>query len=406
MIRSMFTAISSLSAHKSYMDVVSDNISNVNTTGFKASRAKFQSQMAEMINPGSAPTPEVGGMNPSQIGLGARMTAVTPNLNQGSLNATSRNTDMAVQGNGFFMYRNDTDVFYSRDGAVRIDADGYLVNEANGYFLQGWTAEDSGLGMTVDSSQPTGDIQLPLNTSQARATEDATIGGNLDSSTSVGDTYEVTFGVYDSLGDLQNITLTFERASDSEWDWTASGTGVSGNGTITFDTNGMFDSATANTVTVTGSGGAANTVFDIDFSNATMLSSANDISVTYQDGLAAGGFTSFKISNPTGMIYGLFTNGEQQLVGQVSLASFVNPAGLERINQNLFMQGLNSGDPSVGEANTGGRGSINSGYLEASNVDLAQEFTNMIIAQRGFQASSRVITTSDEMLQELVNIKR
>jgi flagellar hook protein FlgE len=402
----MFTAISSLSAHKSYMDVVSDNISNVNTTGFKASRAKFQSQMAEMINPGSAPTPEVGGMNPSQIGLGARMTAVTPNLNQGSLNATSRNTDMAVQGNGFFMYRNDTDVFYSRDGAVRIDADGYLVNEANGYFLQGWTAEDSGLGMTVDSSQPTGDIQLPLNTSQARATEDATIGGNLDSSTSVGDTYEVTFGVYDSLGDLQNITLTFERASDSEWDWTASGTGVSGNGTITFDTNGMFDSATANTVTVTGSGGAANTVFDIDFSNATMLSSANDISVTYQDGLAAGGFTSFKISNPTGMIYGLFTNGEQQLVGQVSLASFVNPAGLERINQNLFMQGLNSGDPSVGEANTGGRGSINSGYLEASNVDLAQEFTNMIIAQRGFQASSRVITTSDEMLQELVNIKR
>ncbi len=406
MIRSMFTAISSLSAHKSYMDVVSDNISNVNTTGFKASRAKFQSQMAEMINPGSAPTPEVGGMNPSQIGLGARMTAVTPNLNQGSLNATSRNTDMAVQGNGFFMYRNDNDVFYSRDGAVRIDADGYLVNEANGYFLQGWTAEDTVMGMAVDSSQPTGDIQLPLNTSQARATEDATIGGNLDSSTSVGDTYEVTFGVYDSLGALQNITMTFERASDSEWDWTASGTGVSGNGTMTFDTNGMFDSATANTVTVTGSGGAANTVFDIDFSNATMLSSANDISVTYQDGLAAGGFTSFKISNPTGMIYGLFTNGEQQLVGQVSLASFVNPAGLERINQNLFMQGLNSGDPTVGEANTGGRGSINSGYLEASNVDLAQEFTNMIIAQRGFQASSRVITTSDEMLQELVNIKR
>ena len=406
MIRSMFTAISSLSAHKTYMDVVSDNIANVNTTGFKTSRAKFQSQMAELISPGAAPTAEVGGMNPSQIGLGARMTAITPNLNQGSLNATSRNTDMAVQGNGYFMYRNDTDIFYSRDGAARIDADGYLVNEANGYFLQGWTAEDTGSGMVVDTSRPTGDIQLPLNTSQARATENATIGGNLDSSTAVGDSYDVTFGVYDSLGALQNITLNFERASDSDWDWTASGTGVSGSGTVTFDTAGMFDSATANTVTVTGAGGASNTVFDLDFSSTTMLSSSNDASATFQDGLAAGGFTSFKISNPTGMIYGLFTNGEQQLVGQVSLSSFVNPAGLERINQNMFMQGLNSGDPSVGEANTGGRGSINSGYLEASNVDLAQEFTNMIIAQRGFQASSRVITTSDEMLQELVNIKR
>ncbi len=406
MIRSMFTAISSLTAHKTYMDVVSDNIANVNTTGFKTSRAKFQSQMSELISPGAAPTAEVGGMNPSQIGLGARMTAITPNLNQGSLNSTSRNTDMAVQGNGYFMYRNDTDIFYSRDGAARIDADGYLVNEANGYFLQGWTAEDTGSGMTIDTSRPTGDIQLPLNTSQARTTENATIGGNLDSSTAVGDSYDVTFGVYDSLGALQNITLNFERASDSDWDWTASGTGVSGSGTVTFDTAGMFDSATANTVTVTGSGGASNTVFDMDFSSTTMLSSSNDASATFQDGLAAGGFTSFKISNPTGMIYGLFTNGEQQLVGQVSLSSFVNPAGLERINQNMFMQGLNSGDPSVGEANTGGRGSINSGYLEASNVDLAQEFTNMIIAQRGFQASSRVITTSDEMLQELVNIKR
>ena len=405
MIRSMFTAISSLSAHKAYMDVVSDNLANVNTTAFKASRSKFQSQMAEMISPGSAPTDAVGGMNPSQIGLGARMTAVTPNLNQGSLTATSRNSDLAIQGNGYFMYRNDVDIYYTRDGATRIDADGYLVNEANGYRLQGWMAQDTGSGMEIDTSQPTGDIQLPMNTSQARATETATIGGNLDSRTPNGNTYEVTFGVYDSLGALQNITLDFTRASDTDWDWSVSGSGASGNGTVTFDSSGQYDSG-AGTVSIPGTGGASATSVDLDFSNATMLSSVSDASMTYQDGLAAGGFTSFKISNPTGLIYGLFTNGEQQLVGQVSLASFVNPAGLERINQNMFMQGLNSGDPSVGEANVGGRGSVNSGYLEASNVDLAKEFTNMIIAQRGFQASSRVITTSDEMLQELVNIKR
>jgi len=405
MIRSMFTAISSLSAHKTYMDVVSDNLANVNTTAFKASRAKFQSQMAEMLSPGSAPTTEIGGINPSQIGLGARMTAVTPNMSQGSLNATSRNTDMAVQGNGYFMYRNDIDIFYARDGATQIDAEGYLVNEANGYRLQGWLATDTGSGMVVDTTQPTEDLQLPLNTSQARATANAYLGGNLDSTAAIGDTYDVTFGVYDSLGALQTVTLTYTRASNTTWDYAASGVGVSGSGTITFDANGQY-SAGGGSVTVTGSGGAANTVFALDFADTTMLASTSDNAVTFQDGLAAGSFTSFKIANPSGLIYGIFTNGEQELVGQVALASFTNPAGLERITQNMFQEGLNSGTPTIGTAETGGRGSINSGYLESSNVDLSQEFTNMIIAQRGFQASSRVITTSDEMLQELVNLKR
>ena len=401
MLRSMFTAISALSAHKTYMDVVSDNLANANTTGFKASRSKFQSQHTELISPGSKPSGETGGVNPSAIGLGARMTAVTPAFTQGSLEGTGRNTDMAIQGNGFFIYRNGQEEYYSRDGATQVDADGYMVNESNGYRLQGWTATDSASGLIIDTSLPIGDIQLPLNTSQARATSAVSMGGNLDSETAVGGTYDVTFGIYDSLGALQDVTVSFTRASDTEWDWSASGS----SGSIVFDNEGQYVSGTGS-VTIPGSNGAANTTFNLEMENVTQLSKSSDATAQYQDGLAAGGFTSFKISNPTGKIYGIYTNGEQQLVGQIALSSFVNPVGLRRVNQNMFEDGLNSGEPSVGAANTGGRGSVNSGYLESSNVDLAREFTNMIVAQRGFQASSRVISTSDEMLQELVNIKR
>ena len=401
MIRSMFTAISALSAHKTYMDVVSDNLANANTTGFKASRSKFKSQHTELISPGSAPSDETGGVNPSQIGLGSRMSAVTPSFTQGSLEGTGRNTDMAIQGNGFFIYRNGEEQYYSRDGATQVDADGYMVNESNGYRLQGWLANDTGSGLTIDTSQPVGDIQLPLNTSQARATSAVTMGGNLSSETTIGDSYDVTFGIYDSLGAVQDVNVTFTRTSNTEWDWTASGD----SGTIVFDSDGQYTSGSGS-VTIPGTSGAAATTFNMDLESITQLSKSSDATAQYQDGLAAGGFTSFKISNPTGRVYGIYTNGEQQLVGQIALSSFVNPVGLKRTNQNMFEDGLNSGEPSIGVANTGGRGSVNSGYLESSNVDLAREFTNMIVAQRGFQASSRVISTSDEMLQELVNIKR
>lgn len=401
MLRSMFTAISALSAHKDYMDVVSDNLANANTTAFKASRSKFQSQHTELVTPGSAPSDESGGVNPSQIGLGTRMSAVTPSFTQGSLEGTGRNTDMAIQGNGFFIYRNGDEQYYSRDGATQVDADGYLVNESNGFRLQGWLASDSGSGLTIDSSQPVEDIQLPLNTSQARATTTATMGGNLNSEAAIGESYDVTFGIYDSLGAVQDVTVTFTRTSDTEWDWAASGD----SGTIVFDSDGQYTSGSGS-VTIPGTNGAAATTFNLDMESVTQLSKSSDATAQYQDGLAAGGFTSFKISNPNGKVYGIYTNGEQQLVGQVALSSFVNPVGLKRTNQNMFEDGLNSGEPSIGIANTGGRGSVNSGYLESSNVDLAREFTNMIVAQRGFQASSRVISTSDEMLQELVNIKR
>jgi flagellar hook protein FlgE len=191
-------------------------------------------------------------------------------------------------------------------------------------------------------------------------------------------------------------------------------TGV-GAGTVTFDANGQLDTTLATNPTVTtpvqipGSAGSANggqIALTLDFSKMTMLSAASSATVTSQDGLAAGTVSDVFISPNDGTVSLIYSNGLTEQVGQVALARFTNPNGLIRADGTSFAVGLNSGDPQIGAPSTGGRGSIAAGYLEASNVDMAQEFTNMILAQRGFQASSRVITTSDEILQELVNLKR
>ncbi len=401
MLRSMFTAISALHLHQYFMDVVADNLANANTYGFKANRFSFQDQFSQMISVGSAPNGNMGGVNPIQIGLGTRIGTTTPTFTQGSLEATGRNTDLAMQGDGFFIYSNGQKSYYSRDGMLDIDADGYLVNSATGMRVQGWQAQG---GVIAGGGATTG-IQLPIGSTLARATTNTLIGGNLDSSLPIGDSYDLTMGVYNSLGVLHDVTVTITHDADNSWSWTASGGGATGSGTLTFDADGQYVSG-AGTITIPGTGGAADTTFDLDLTSVTQLASDSDISLINQDGLAAGDLTTFYVSSDNGEVYGIYSNGMQELVGQLAIARFVNPSGLIRSGQNMYEQGLNSGDASVGTAGTGGRGVVVSGYLEGSNVDMAQEFTNMILAQRGFQASSRVITTSDEMLQELVNIKR
>jgi flagellar hook protein FlgE len=405
MLRSMYTAISALTLHQSYMDVVADNLANTNTYGFKASRMSFQDQIGELLSVGSAPNENAGGVDPTQIGLGVRLGSITAVFSQGVLQATGRNTDMAIQGDGFFIYADGPVSSYSRDGAIEIDSTGYLVNLTTGMRLQGWRATGSGPAATIDTGGPIGAIQLPLGTNLARATSNAILGGNLDATTEVGGSFDITVGAFDSLGNLKSINVNFTKTADNAWEWTASGSDASGSGTIEFTEEGQYASGSGS-ITFPGTDGSADTTFTVDLSNVTQLASAHTIAATSQDGLAAGSLASFFVTPKTGEIYALYSNGLRQLVGQVALASFVNPSGLIRDGQNMFKQGFNSGEPVVGAPRSGGRGQLVSGYLEGSNVDLAQEFTNMILAQRGFQASSRVITTSDEMLQELVNIKR
>jgi flagellar hook protein FlgE len=403
----MFTAISALNLHQTFMNVVADNLANANTYGFKASRISFQDQLGQIIQPGSAPTATMGGVNPTVIGLGSRLGSISAVFSQGMLQSTGRNTDLAIHGDGFFIYNDGTGNFYSRDGALALDANGNLVNSASGMLLQGWQATTSGSVGTVDTGLPLTAIHLPIGSTLASPTTNAALAGNLDSSIAVGDTRQFTVGAYDSLGTLHSVTLTFTNNGNGQWQWAASGQNVtSGSGTVNFNSSGDYQSSTGANIVITGSNGAANTSFALDVSKITQLATATSVAASNQNGIAPGSFTSFSITPQTGEVYAVYSNGLQSLVGQVALANFVNPSGLVREGQNMFKEGLNTGQPMIGTPNTGERGTVVSGYLEGSNVDLAQEFTNMILAERGFQASSRVITTSDEMLQELVNIKR
>ncbi len=300
MIRSMFTAISSLGLHQKYLDVVSNNLANANTTGYKADRVLFQSQFSQMLSPGSAPADPLGGTNPTQIGLGVGLGYISANFTQGTLQSTGRNLDLAVQGDGFFIYGQDVNQRFSREGSMNMDSEGYLVNMASGLRTQGWTADATG---AVDTNTAIGDIQIATDQTLARATATVNMGGNLSADTVTDGTGEVTstMAVYDSLGALQTGTVKFTRTAADPLVWTweivdpATGLpdpafGV-GNGTITFDVDGQVDTTiTPNPVVTTavqlpGSAGSANgELIDLtlDMTSMTMLTADNSVTVISQ----------------------------------------------------------------------------------------------------------------------------
>lgn len=413
MLRSMFTAISSLSLHQNYLDVIADNLANSNTTGYKSSRVVFQDQFAQVMSSGSAPTTDIGGINPTQVGLGVKVGYISPLFTQGALESTNRSTDLAIQGNGFFIYKQGQQTYYSREGSLEIDATGYLVNNSTGMRIQGWTLPAGSTG-AVDTNQAPGDMKITTDSSIAQQTTSVNLGGNLSSATATGGTVTTTFSVYDSMGNPLTAHVSFTRtANPLVWTWQmvdASGNATTGDGTLAFDAAGQYDAAhssVAHDPVIDATGGATDvTLTDFNLSNLTQLATASNVTSKSQNGLAAGSVSDIYTAPNSGEIYLVYSNGLKEKIGMLALANFTNPTGLIRAGSNNYKIGLNSGEPQVGAANTGGRGSISSGYLEASNVDMAQEFTNMILAQRGFQASARVITTSDEIMQELVGLKR
>jgi flagellar hook protein FlgE len=404
MLRSMYTAISSLNLNQNYLDVVASNLANANTIGFKASRFMFQDQFSQMMSPGSAPTTTSGGMNPTQVGLGSQVGYISPNFLQGALQATGRNLDLAMQGDGFFIYGTGAERRYSREGSLALDSNGKIVNSSTGLRVQGWKF-DATTGK-VDPNSTIGDIDIPTGQAKAKATTAVTIGGNLNVDNTVNkpnDKITVTVGAYDALGNQVPVKVVLTRKSDTVWSYDINGTTAD----LDFGTTGKLPAGTTvGPVTITGGTGAPTFPVTFDFSNLTMQAAANTASVTSQDGLASGTVSDVYITPNDGAIYLVYSNGMREQLGQVAVARFTNPEGLIQSGHTMFQVGLNSGDPQLGAAGTGGRGAIAAGYLEGSNVDMAQEFTNMIMAQRGFQASSRVITTSDEIMQELVNLKR
>jgi flagellar hook protein FlgE len=392
MLRSLYSGISGLRAHQTMLDVTGNNIANVNTTAFKASATQFQDTLSQMTQGAAGPQAAVGGSNPAQVGLGVQVAGITTNFAQGSAQSTGRSRDMMISGDGYFVTQLGGETLYTRAGSFDFDAEGRLV-APGGALVQGWSANNG----VINTGGATGNITLPLNAvSPAVATTEATVGGNLPSDAAPGTVLVRDVKVYDASGKASTISLTLTRTAVAG-EWSVSGD----NGATTTGTNLTFDAAGK----LTGGGAQSVSGVDFDLSGVSGYAALNTISVTSQNGSDAGTLKSYTLGKD-GTLVGLFSNGGQVAIGRIALATFVNPGGLEKAGGSNYRTTVNSGAAEVGQAGTGSLGALSSGQLEMSNVDLSQEFTNLIVAQRGFQANARIITTSDEVLQELTNLKR
>ncbi len=409
---SILTAASALRNHQSYMDVVANNIANMNTIGFKSSRLIFADLLSRTLSPGAGPAENNGGINPRQIGLGVTLGSITTLMTQGILQNTGRPQDLAITGAGFFVYHDGFQPIYSRDGALGVDAQGYLVSLNTGLRIQGWEAAEDG---TVNTAEPLGGIQIPIGAPMAAvATTVIQMAGNLNASTPDGESIATTAQFYDSLGALHTFTLTFTKSGANAWsvsldtDDATVNLGAPQPATVRFDENGQLVDPPDGQITFAGTltNGAADVNITLEIGKIGQLESSgmDNLYVVDQNGRAAGQMMDFSI-NETGEIVAVYTNGLRRVLGQLALAEFANPSGLTKSGQNGYLQSANSGDPQIVTAD-GSRNVISAGFLEMSNVDLTLEFSEMIRAQRGFQANSRVVTTSDAMIEELVNLVR
>lgn len=463
-MRSLYSGVSGLRVHQTKMDVIGNNIANVNTIGFKSSSVQFTDILYQTTKNASGPNSATGtaGTNSQQIGLGASVAAIKTNITQaGGAQRTDSATDLMINGDAFFVVNKDGQNYFTKAGAFTFDAAGNLAMES-GAIVQGWKADDK--GNIVKTAVTALDVLSEKNSyADPEATTKAYVTGNIDKAdtqlTSGGVPYQIS--IYDNLGTKYTVkmTLTENATSNGTPPITSYNTQVTdivdsdGNSvsgvtltlggqtlTTTTDANGevvLTSTGTSSTINFNASSGKFDSVgagtdtslnlkvqttpntfpttpITVDYSTMTQFAEKGTSSVNGYAGDTSGdgaGRKSGNISGVTidseGKIYGKYDNDTTKLLGQIAVASFSNPAGLESIGGNLFAATVNSGSfDGIGQEITTGGGSFTAGALEMSNVDLAQEFTEMITTQRGFQANSRIITTSDSMLEELISLKR
>jgi flagellar hook protein FlgE len=429
-LSSMYSAAAGLGAHGDAIGVVGDNIANVNTIGFKASRGRFEDVLGSTV---------AGGALGNTPGQGSRLAGIEQMFKQGALLGTGVATDLAIQGNGFFIVRGTFQgvdgTFYTRAGQFHLDANGQLVNP-QGLMVQGYAADALGnIGSALT------DLVIPPTASvPPRATTRADIAANLDAAATIPPAFDpanptatsnfsTSTTVYDSLGESHNVDIYFRQSAAGTWEWHAlvDGGELAGgtpgtateiaNGNLTFTTDGRLDTEVVNVSTADFVGATPGQSVAFDFGDSittdggtgmqgsTGYASPFNVTSLNQDGYASGALAGITVAE-NGTITGTFTNGERRTLAQVAMARFRNEEGLLRAGAGLYVDSQASGQALIGAAGSGGRGSIASGSLEQSTVDLAQEFVNLIAYQRGFQANSRTVKTADEMLTELVNMTR
>lgn len=410
MMRSLFAGVSGLRAHQTMTDVVANNIANVNTVGFKGSRVQFADTLSQLLQGSSGSGEATAGINPQQVGLGVNVSSTNRTFTQGSSQLTGRSTDVAITGDGFFAVDLGTQKLYTRAGSFSFDDNGLLTDPTGGV-VQGWNATQDG---SININSPVEDLQVPVNsTLPPQITTLVTMRGNLDESVAIGEGQATAIDVVDGLGEAHRMSFDFVKTAANTWDMTVTDPAgvVLGTTSIAFDAaTGLLTTAVPPSFTYTPVGGTAFT-FDVDLgppgagSSLTQFSGSASAQAIDQDGLEIGNLRSFAIGND-GTLTGVFSNGQTSTLGQLAVMTFSNPAGLIGAGESRYRISNASGQALVGIPNSGGRGGISAGTLEMSNVDLSEEFTSLIIAQRGFQANARLITNADEMIQELVNLKR
>ncbi|UTE71090.1 flagellar hook protein FlgE [Rossellomorea marisflavi] len=408
MLRSMYSGISGMKNFQTKLDVIGNNIANVNTFGYKKGRVTFQDLMSQTVSGASRATNDRGGQNAKQVGLGTSLATIDSIQTQGSLQTTARDLDVAISGDGFFVVKTGNNTMYTRSGNFYLDSNGSLVT-AQGNLVQGYPVNAQGV---VNRSGAT-NIKVDTNATMApQETTRATYNGNLKASAEEGTTVEAQTKVKDSLGKDVSLNIKMTKSgTNNQWDVeiTCPTPGVDlekgMTTTFVFNNEGKLVDSTPFEISLKNNTGAnLNQDIKLDFSKITQFDSSSSANTDTVDGNAEGYLESFNIGS-SGEVNGVFSNGEVRVLSQLAVATFSNPGGLMKAGGNLFQASNNSGLPNTGVPGEG-RGMLQAGALEMSNVDLSEEFTEMITAQRGFQANTRIITTSDEILQELVNLKR
>lgn len=510
MMRSLYSGVAGLKAHQVRMDIIGHNIANVNTVGFKKGRVTFQEMLSQMLRGASGPTSSRGGINPLQVGLGVEIGTIDTDHSQGSLQSTGITTDLAIDGNGYFVVSDGQDNYYTRAGNFTLDSRGYLVYGPNGYRLQGW----QGRAGEIDTNAPIRDLRIPVGeTMSAAATtyieysgnlnadelnalgtvntvnpggggEDAafevylenatdgtftitvdvdgagpettaplaynatageiqaaledlgdinavTVAGigteedpweivindpgdtavtmDIDDSELMANQYRTSVSVFDDFGSRHEIMIEFEKLGTNEWTWAANGETLGPDpygGVLQFNDDGSLNLAasTLTDIVVQPENGAGTFSLTPDFAELTQFAADAGVVARDIDGHQMGTLQSSTI-DARGVVQGVFTNGMTRSLGQVCLAEFNNPEGMVKDGDTLFAESANSGIPMIGLPGEGGKGDMRVGTLEMSNVDLAEEFSDMIITQRGYQVNSKIISTVDQMLQEIVNLR-
>lgn len=411
-LNSLISGISGINTSEKTLDIIGNNLANVNTPGFKSQKSLFSDTFYSSFS-------QSLGDAPVQIGNGARLASVAVNQTQGNLEPTSGPLDLGIQGNGFFVVDNQGTRAFTRAGSFSVDASNYLIDNSSGQKVQRFGSVGEGNnGDPVFQNVGDMGIRIPYGLLfPASPTANITLRGNLNPGLAIGESTPSSFQVIDPQGLPHQVDLKFEKTGLRQWQVTASlqpgeGTIISGgNSTITFNDQGLIETGSTNQLTVHFNGFTQNQSIKIQYGDNgltggfTQLGTTSTIGVFKQDGFPPGSLSSVTITKE-GVIKGVFSNGLQKDLAQLAIATFPNPSGLNRIGLNLLVDSGSSGDATITTPGTSGAGEVIQGTLESSNVDTSTEFSRLIVAQRTFQINARVISVSDQILQELVNITR